>query len=115
MERRKIQIRLIIALLVVGAFFCGLPRAGAETVIHEGTITKAPWQNKYFYIEIDSISYMFMPQVQIAADFTKYKLQPMSSSLARYFTVGTHLMFAKQGFRIYRVYFPGQEGTAYEN
>lgn len=114
MEKRKNKIKWIIALLVVGVFFCWSPQVSAETVIHDGTITKAPWQDTYYYIKIDNISYMFMPQVQIAADFTKYKLQPMSSSLARHFTVGTHLMFANQGFRIYRVYFPGQEGTAYE-
>ncbi len=77
----------------------------AHTIFITGTVTKPPWLDRYYRMEVDGIPYTFMPKVQIDADFTDYNAQEMTEYLARQFKVGVKLGIAKQGFRIYRVEF----------
>lgn len=111
-QQRSMAKQLAILVLIVLAL-CSVQQVQAQTVMHRGTITTAPWFDRYYYLKLDHIKYMFMPKVQIDADFTRYKPQPMTPALARNLKVGTSITVAKQGFRIYRVYFPGKEGTGY--
>ncbi|MFT5698178.1 MAG: hypothetical protein ACI8ZB_001032 [Desulforhopalus sp.] len=101
MKRLSLITALLMAILI-------LPVASelqAATVMKSGTVTAAPWFDRYFKIRIDGIVYMFMPTVQIDAYFTDYDSQEMTSYLAKKFRVGDKLTIAKQGFRIYRVEF----------
>lgn len=112
-KQQRSMAKHVVTLVLIVLAFCSIQQVQAQTVMHRGTITTAPWLDRYYYIELDHIKYMFMPNVQIDADFTRYKSQPMTPVLAHRFKVGTSITVAKQGFRIYRVYFPGKEGTGY--
>ncbi len=95
--------------IAVLALFSTYPNSlHAETIIISGTVTKAPWHDRYYRMEIDEIPFTFMPTVQIDASFTTYTPQKMTAALARRFKVGDQLRIAKQGFRIYRVKFVKQ-------
>lgn len=96
-------------LLLFAVLFCAALAAapvGAQTVNQDGMITSRPWQEgKYHYIQINRVNFMFMPKVQVDARFTGYQEQPVTPGLLSHFAVGDKVTIAKQGFRIYRVYF----------
>ncbi len=97
------KILLFAMVLLCTGYFSGTLLA--QTVNLEGVITSKPWQDKYYYIEINRIKYMFMPTIQVDAKFTGYQEQQVTPALLRYFSVGDKVLIAKEGFRIYRVQF----------
>ena len=101
MKHFNVLVALLLAIFITPVF----DKVEAQTVMKEGTITTAPWLNKYYRMKVDGIVYTFMPTVQIDAYFTDYDPQEMSSYLAGKFRVGDKVNIAKQGFRIYRVEF----------
>ena len=65
MNRDKIYFNNRIAILTLLAILLLAASAMAHTHWHQGTVTKAPWLERYHYIEIDNKVYTFMPEATL--------------------------------------------------
>ena len=102
----KIGLMTVIAFAIIlqfGSFLSHPP--SAQTVWMEGIVTKAPWSDRHYRIEINGITYTFMPEIGIS--FPNQSRPKVSggerASLVQKIPVNWVVLFKAQGHRIYEI------------
>lgn len=81
-----------------------VPRAEALGQWINGTVTRTPWQDKYWRIEINGLKYTLMPEVLIRSRSNDGKGRQLLTPVPmRHLTTGKKVEARCQGFRIHEI------------
>jgi len=109
MIKAKLTSKVSLALAV--AVFCTCLLMGwqspvqAQQVWHAGTVTKDAWFERYNRIEIESVRYVFMPEVAITLGDKQYlnvKGDEQTQLLSNFYA-GRRVTFSAHGHRIFEI------------
>lgn len=98
-------VKIGIVCVLLGWLFLCPAGTSAQAVWVNGTITKAPWQDKYIHIGINEIPYTFLnKEIRIAQH---YEVKPGMYDERKLglddLAVGKEVMIRAQGHRIYEI------------
>jgi hypothetical protein len=79
--------------------------ASAQAIWSDGTITRAPWQDRYIHVAIDDVSYTFLNEdIRIAQQYeVKPGMYHERSLTVSDLAVGLPVIIRAQGHRIYEI------------
>lgn len=102
MMRRNNSINYLVIICIVFSL-CFASGALALGHWHRGKVTRAPWKNKYTYIQIDNVQYTIMDTTLVKKWYTKGGVEFHDLSSLGKVRKGKNVRYVSEGNRIYRI------------